>query len=91
MARGLPVITTRKVGASAYLVREGVNGYVVAKKENPAEPYGAIKRVVIDSSLREKMEQESYRIIQQFNIDNAVNGFLAAVEYAMSSREGMQD
>lgn len=90
MACGLPVVTTRKVGGSADLVREGVNGYIVVE-ENPAELYGAIKKIVTNSSLGEKMGQESSRIIQQFSIDSAVNGFLAAVEYVMSSGEGMQE
>ena len=90
MACGLPVITTRKVGASVDLVREGVNGYIVAEK-NIHELYRAIKKIVIDSSLGEKMGQESSRLIQRFSIDSAVNGFLSAVEYVMSSEEGMQE
>ena len=87
MACGLPVITTRKVGASVDLVKEGVNGYIVAE-ENMHELYRAIKKIVIDSSLREKMGQESSRLIQRFSIDNTVNGFMSAIEYAMSSEEG---
>ena len=90
MACGLPVITTRKVGASVDLVKEGVNGHIVAE-ENRGELYRAIKKIVIDSSLREKMGQESSRLIQRFSIDNAVNGFLSAIEYVMSSKEGMQE
>lgn len=88
MACGLPVITTNKVGASVDLVREGVNGYVVVE-ENAGELYGAIKKIVIDSSLREKMGQESYRIIQRFSIDSAVNGFLSAIDYVMSQNEAI--
>ena len=84
MACGLPVITTRKVGASVDLVREGVNGHIVAE-ENAGELYGAIKEIIIDSSLREKMGQESSRLIQRFSIDNTVNGFMSAIEYVMSS------
>lgn len=88
MACGLPVITTNKVGASVDLVREGVNGYIVAE-ENPAELYMAIKKIVIDSSLWEKMGQESSMIIQQFDIDNEVNGFLSAIDYVMSQNEAI--
>jgi len=88
MACGLPVITTRKVGASEDLVREGVNGYIVAE-EKPAEMYAAMKRMVVDSSLCHRMGQESSRIIQRFSIDNEANGFLSAIEYVMSqSKEG---
>jgi len=86
MACGLPVITTKKVGASVDLVREGVNGWIVAE-ENPAELYGAIRKIVTNSSLRQKMGQESSRIIRRFSIDNAANGFLSAIEYVMSRNE----
>jgi len=86
MACGLPVITTKKVGASVDLVRQGVNGWVVPE-ENPAALYGAIRRIVTSSSLRQKMGQESSRIIRRFSIDNAANGFLSAIEYAMSGNE----
>jgi len=87
MACGLPVVTTRKVGASEDLVREGVNGYIVAE-EKPAEIYAAIKKIVADSSLCHRMGQESSRTIQRFSIDNEANGFLSAIEYAMKYRAG---
>ena len=83
MACGLPVVTTRKVGASVDLVREDVNGYIVGE-ENPTELYMAIRKIAIDSSLQKKMGRESYRIIQRFAVDNEANGFLSAIEYAMS-------
>jgi len=88
MACGLPVITTKKVGASVDLVREGINGWIVAE-ENPAELYEAIKKIVVNSSLRQKMGQESSRIIQRFDIDSAVNGFLSAVEYVISGNKAI--
>ena len=82
MSCGLPVIATNKVGASKDLVKDGVNGYVVADGDTE-QLYLAIKRVL---SNAENMGMKSEKMIQErFTIAHAVDGFISAINYAVKS------
>lgn len=83
MACGLPVITTVKVGASADLVRDGVNGFVVRDRE-PDELYHAMKRVLADSGVRQKMADASGQIIKNFGAEHTARGVKEAIFCAVS-------
>lgn len=85
MACGLPIITTDKVGASADLVKEGVNGYIIEEK-NIAQLYEAMKKIVLNPSLQKKMGEQSRKVIENFGIDNEVSGFTSAIKYVIENR-----
>lgn len=85
MACGLPIITTAKVGASADLVKEGINGYIIEEK-NIAQLYEAMKKIVLNQSLQKKMGEQSRKIIENFGIDNQVSGFVSAIKYVIENR-----
>jgi glycosyltransferase involved in cell wall biosynthesis len=83
MACGLPVITTDKVGASADLVENGVNGYVVEAGDQTAL-LEAMRRLVADPVLRGRMAEDSRRRIRSFGLAQSVGGFVSAIEFALS-------
>src|SRR3972149_2326633 len=83
MACGLPVITTVKVGASADLVRDGVNGFVVRDGE-PHELYNAMRKIVADSGLRQKMADASGQMIKNFGAEHTARGVKEAILCAVS-------
>jgi len=80
MSFGLPVITTDAVGAAYDLVKEGKNGFVV-KENNISELKEAIKKIVSNKRLREKMGKESLKIIKQkkFSFDEIINNWVKAL------------
>jgi len=83
MSCGLPVIATDKVGASIDLIRNGVNGYVVAEGA-PDQLYQALKKVL---PATESMGMESQKIIEdRFTIAHAVDGFVSAINYALNRK-----
>lgn len=86
MASGLPIIATEKVGASADLVRNGVNGYVV--KDRDADGfYEASRKILKDPQLSWWMGENSRRMIEnEFNLDKMAQGFIEAIEYVIKTR-----
>lgn len=60
MAAGLPIITTDQ-GAIRESVKDGVNGFVVEKK-NPYQIAGRIKFLIENPEIRKKMGEESRRL-----------------------------
>ncbi|MGB3904053.1 MAG: glycosyltransferase family 4 protein [Anaerolineae bacterium] len=83
MACSLPVITTQRVGASADLVEDGVNGFVV-READARQLFEAMKRSVQDAELRRRMADASWERIRRFGLEASVEGFLSAIEYAMT-------
>jgi len=69
MALKLPVIGA-KAGALPYLIKPNMNGFLF-KPDNPEDLAKKIAILLKDKDLREKMGKESYRIIQEHDI-NAV-------------------
>jgi glycosyltransferase involved in cell wall biosynthesis len=82
MAAGLPIITTRKVGASADLVFNSRNGFVVPERNSQALEK-ALKRLFSSPLLRSKMSRESRKIIKNFTPENTGKNFLRAIKYSM--------
>jgi glycosyltransferase involved in cell wall biosynthesis len=78
IACGLPVVVTDKVGGSDDLVREGVNGHVVAAGD-PAQLATAMERILADPPLRERMGDASQRVAKEFSYDRAADGYRAAI------------
>ena len=80
MACSLPVIVTRVAGASADLVREGMNGFVV-REGDIDELYRALKCLFDDNALRKRMGKASSELIQSFSVEQAAQRFLEAIEH----------
>jgi glycosyltransferase involved in cell wall biosynthesis len=78
IACGLPVVVTDKVGGSDDLVRDGVNGHVVAAGD-PAQLADAMGRILGDPTRRERMGDASQRIAQEFSYERAAEGYRAAI------------
>ena len=84
MACGLPIVTTTAAGCASDMIVEGENGFIV-EPQNVDALHEAMRRIVYDE-LREKMGEKSYEILRtRFSLDNAVNGFLDAIQFACDS------
>lgn len=77
MACGLPIITTKYVGASEDLVVNGKNGYVVAPKDS-LELYNSMLSL-LDNDLVNSMGKQSSILIDLFSIGNASKSFINAI------------
>jgi len=85
MACGLPIITTTAAGCASDMIVEGENGFIV-EPQNEDALREAILRIVQDDELRQKMGKKSYEILTtRFSLDNAVNGFVDAIQFACDS------
>jgi glycosyltransferase involved in cell wall biosynthesis len=81
MACGLPIIASRKVGATGDIVRDGVNGFVIP--EGDAQELAAKMRILVqDAELRARMGQASREIISTWTYEAGVPNALKAIEYA---------
>jgi len=80
MLHGKPVIATEAVGGAYDLVKDGVNGFIVPEKD-VNKLYKAMKRIIDNRELQEKMGNESKKIINEgFTYEKMVEGFKKAVE-----------
>lgn len=80
--QSVPVIATEAVGAAAGgLVEDGITGLVVPER-NSAALADALQRMLDNPSLRHYLGQNARRRIARWNIDQMVQGFLQAIEYA---------
>lgn len=77
MEFGLPIVTTRNVGAAPDLVQD--NGFVVPP-DDAAALAGALEKLVGDALLRETMGARSREIISHFTPDAWADGFANAIE-----------
>jgi glycosyltransferase involved in cell wall biosynthesis len=82
MASRLPVVVTEQVGAAADVVERGMNGYVVPVDDAEALCH-AMKLILMDSKLQQRMGRRSFEIIREWNYDRGVRNFLAGVESAV--------
>jgi glycosyltransferase involved in cell wall biosynthesis len=77
----LPIVTTDAVGSSPDLVKNGYNGFIV-KNGNINELFDALKTLLSNDELREKMKSNSRRIFEIFNdLNLAMNNLRKAVEF----------
>jgi len=86
MACGLPVVVTERVGAAGDIVRDGENGYIVPVDDLSAL-HQAMKRIIGDSELRERMGQKSSRIIRSWNYEMGIRNFIAGLRAALEVTE----
>ena len=78
---GKPVIATDAVGAAFDMIKDGENGFMVPEKYSDAL-YGAMKKILSDPELEERMGKESKRIIEEgFRYEHMVDWFREAIEY----------
>ncbi len=86
MSFGKPVISTNATGAAHDLIKNGINGFSVEQK-NPEELYLALNKILSDKKLKQRMGQESKKIIKaKHNYKNMAQGFLDAINYASFQR-----
>ena len=64
LASGLPVITTRNSGGSE-IIRDGVNGFVIASPEDYGEIAAKI-RILMEEKKRESMSIEARALAEKF-------------------------
>jgi glycosyltransferase involved in cell wall biosynthesis len=81
MACGLPVITTRTVGASGDLVKPGQNGFIVQER-NVDELYRALKEIISQPDLALAMGEMSRKIIEPWDHEHSVEEFVKAAKLA---------
>lgn len=82
MACALPVISTTAAGSACDMIVNGENGYIVQPR-NVDALYEAMRLIVKNNELRQKMGNKSYEIVTSlFSIENAVNGFVNAIQFA---------
>ncbi|MGD9627131.1 MAG: glycosyltransferase family 4 protein [Methanobacteriales archaeon] len=80
MLHGKPVIATDAVGGAYDLVKDSVNGFIIPEKD-VNKLYKAMKRIIDNRELQEKMGNESKKIINEgFTYEKMVEGFKKAVE-----------
>ena len=83
MNQGVPVVATDAVGAAAGgLVQSGVNGFIVPERDSSALA-DAIRGILNDDGLRERMSRNARRIIAGWDNERMVKGFQLAIEYAL--------
>ena len=79
MSLAKPIISTTSVGGSYDLIKNMKNGIQV-EQNNPEELYQAIKKILADNQLIERMGQESRKIIKNnFNTDQQTKNFFKAI------------
>ena len=83
MHAGLPVIATDAVGAArGGLVRDGQNGYVVARAQ-PGATRRRDRRLLADREAARRMGHQARVDAAEFNYDRMADAFEGAVEYAV--------
>ena len=80
---GKPVIATDAVGAAFDMIKDGENGFMVPEKDSIAL-YEAMKNIISDPELEERMGRESKRIIREgFRYVHMIEGFGKALLYVL--------
>lgn len=79
IACGLPVICSCYAGAAHDLVQ---NNGIIVDPENPDELAGAMEKLACHPQLRVQMAEAGKKVLQQYNLQSAVNGFTDAIHLA---------
>ncbi len=80
MAASLPIIISDQCGASLDLVKNEYNGYIV-KAGDVGDIANAIKKLIENEKLREKMGENSKNIISSWNFQNSRKSFEKMMNY----------
>ena len=78
MCCGLPILASEEIGAVADLVRPGQNGFPF-KAGDVRGLMSALRTLISDQTLRERMSAESRTIISGWNYDRCVEGLRHAL------------
>jgi glycosyltransferase involved in cell wall biosynthesis len=81
-AAGLPLIASPHGGATADLVRDGVNGYVVEPTDTKAMS-SALARLATDPTLRSRMGYAAHNATRSRTPAASASGYLRAVQTAL--------
>jgi glycosyltransferase involved in cell wall biosynthesis len=85
MAAGCPVISTRDVGAIPDVVKDGITGMLVEKK-NPDQIAAAICRLVESPDLRERMGKAGKeRYEKYYTMERNINQMIAVFRSVLQS------
>lgn len=77
---GKPVITSDAVGTT-FMIKEGVNGYVVPERNSDAL-FEALYKILRDTELEDQMGKASKAVIEEgFTYQNMIDGFNEALNY----------
>ncbi len=79
MAYGKPVIVGEADGTEKDMIKHGTNGYIINDKD---ELKVAIRNLYNGEISEEKTAEYNTNIIEKFDMDNMVNEFMKAIEYA---------
>lgn len=80
MAAGLPVIGTSVAGASADLIKQGENGFII-KSASVMEVYQALKKILTSEQERERMSKISLKLIKNFTYMRAIEGIKDSIKF----------
>jgi glycosyltransferase involved in cell wall biosynthesis len=79
MACGKAVIATNAVAAAHAMIKNGINGFIVAEKDSGAL-YAALKAVLADPATAKVMGEASKKVIEAgFTYNHMVSGFQSAI------------
>ncbi len=86
--QGLPVIASDAVGAAAGgLVHDGETGLVVPERD-AVRLAAAMQRILESQALRDRLSQAARALVANWNQEQMVDQFQAAVEFALQRRLG---
>jgi glycosyltransferase involved in cell wall biosynthesis len=79
MAIGMPVVCTDcPIGGAKATINDGVNGLLVPIK-NPQELYKAIKRVIEEDGLADKLSHNAAKLREELSLDKTTDKWLAVL------------
>jgi glycosyltransferase involved in cell wall biosynthesis len=82
--QGVPVIATEAVGAAAGgLIRNGYNGIIVQEQNSP-ELAAAMKRLISQPELRQRMSIDAKNSIQAWTYERNVQGYHDAIHHVLA-------
>lgn len=80
LAMGKPVITTNIPGCKE-MVDEGINGFLVPKKDSSALAKAMIRYIELSDADKEKMEHASYKkAVEQFDVKHVLKRYDEIIE-----------
>jgi glycosyltransferase involved in cell wall biosynthesis len=86
MICGLPTVSTYASQAAQEMIRQGENGYIV-READAEELYRALKELVCNTDLREKMGLQSKEIaLNEFSVKHMARAFLQTIDCVLAQK-----
>lgn len=89
MAMGLPVITNRAAGAAELIVHEQ-NGLIIEKADDAASFSVALRRLMMDASLRERLGANARRTVEALTWDHVAEHTMAVYRRAHEQKQSIK-